>query len=65
MMASCLSGVRLSILFTKSVVSFMKDLDLVVMGFRKWSTKADIFSVAQPFPDTIGIPVGGTVVCVS
>ena len=33
------SGSRFSIHFTKSVVSLMKDFDLVVTGFRKISTK--------------------------
>ena len=57
------SGSRFSILFTKSVVSLMKDFDFVVMGFRKISTKADIFSVAHPLPETIGLPGGDVVFC--
>ena len=49
------------ILLIKSVVSFTNDSIFVTSGFRKISTKAEIFSVAQPLALTIGLPGGGSV----
>ena len=45
------------------VVSFMNDLSWVVGGFKKWSTKLEIFSVGPSLPETIGRPFRG-VLCI-
>ena len=33
----------------------------LTIELRKWSTKAEIFSVGQPLDDTIGLPGGGII----
>ena len=43
---------RPSTLFMKSVVSFMYDFLSFTLGFRKLSTKAEIFSVGQLLAET-------------
>ncbi len=41
------------------MVSFTYDFSEKVVGLRKWSTNCEIFSVGEPFADTIGLPGGG------
>ena len=52
-------------LFRKSLVSMRYDLDCRTIGARKWSTNADMRSVALSLADTIGRPgTGRTFLCV-
>ena len=50
-------------LFRKSLVSLRYDLDCRTIGARKWSTKADMRSVALSLADTIGRPGTGRSKC--
>ena len=49
----------LEIFKRKSFVSLIYDGNLCDIGFKKKSTNDEIFSVGQPFPETIGLPGGG------
>ena len=55
------SSLPKSLIFNKkSVVSFTWWSDSGTMGFKNWSTKAEMFSVRLLFADTIGLPGGGS-----
>ena len=58
MVLSRMFSVSLTFLM-KSEVSDTCDLVSFTSGRRNMSTKADIFSVAQPFADIIGLPGDG------